>query len=163
MIVPVVLVLWWAVYSRKYIHGVADYLAAGRVAGRYVIAVGGLESSLGVITLVALVEAKYQTGYALTFWETLAAPVAIVMSLTGYCVYRFGRPRLFPSASSLNAVQPIVSRLRDGLAHAWGNVGQRHWAGDRRQFFHLLSGHPPLCVPAGDHDPDLRDCSGRIW
>ena len=89
MIVPVVLVLWWAVYSRKYIHGVADYLAAGRVAGRYVIAVGGLESSLGVITLVALVEAKYQTGYALTFWETLAAPVAIVMSLTGYCVYRF--------------------------------------------------------------------------
>jgi Na+/proline symporter len=88
-IVPVVFVLWMAVYSRKYIHGVADYLAAGRMAGRYVIAVGGLESGLGVITLVALVEAKYQTGYALTFWETLAAPVAIVMSLTGYCVYRF--------------------------------------------------------------------------
>ncbi len=88
-IVPVVFVLGMAIYSRKYVHGVADYLAAGRMAGRYVIAVGGLESSIGIVTLVALVEAKYQTGYALTFWETLAAPVTIVMALTGYCVYRF--------------------------------------------------------------------------
>jgi Na+/proline symporter len=88
-IFPVVFVLGMGIYSRKYIHGVADYLAAGRVAGRYVIAVGGLESSLGGAALVGLVEAKYQTGYALTFWETMAAPVAIVMALTGYCVYRF--------------------------------------------------------------------------
>ncbi len=34
-------------------------------------------------------EAKYQTGYALMFWEYMVAPVAIVMALTGYCVYRY--------------------------------------------------------------------------
>lgn len=87
VIVPVVLVLWVGVYSRKYIRGVVDYLAAGRVAGRYVISVGDLH--LGVLTLVALVESKYQVGFALSFWEYLVFPVGIIMGLTGYCTYRF--------------------------------------------------------------------------
>ncbi|MBC8039577.1 MAG: sodium:panthothenate symporter [Opitutaceae bacterium] len=89
VIVPVVLILWLAVHARKYVRGVVDYLAAGRVAGRYVISVGDMASHMGVITLVALVEAKYQVGYALTFWEYLVFPVGIVMGLTGYCTYRF--------------------------------------------------------------------------
>lgn len=92
-IIPVIFVLWLALYSRKYVRGVVDYLAAGRVAGRYVISVGNLEASLGVITLVALVEAKYQTGYGLLFWQSILAPVGILMALTGYCVYRFRETR----------------------------------------------------------------------
>lgn len=88
-IVPVVLILWMAVYSRKYVRGVVDYLAAGRVAGRYVMCVGSLESSLGVVAIVATVEANYQTGYALGFWNSILAPVGLIMALTGYCAYRF--------------------------------------------------------------------------
>ena len=88
-IVPVALVLWMAVYSRKYVRGVVDYLAAGRVAGRYVMCVGSLESSLGVVAIVATVEANYQTGYALGFWWNILAPVGLIMALTGYCTYRF--------------------------------------------------------------------------
>jgi Na+/proline symporter len=88
-IVPLILILWMAVYSRRYVHGVVDYLAAGRVAGRYVMCVGSLESSLGVVTIVAAVEANYQTGYALAFWSALLAPVGLFMALTGYCGYRF--------------------------------------------------------------------------
>ncbi len=92
-IVPVSIVLFLAVYSRKFIRGVVDYLAAGRVAGRYVISAGDLTAGMSVITLVALVEAKYQVGYALTFWEYLTVPVGIIMGLTGYCVYRFRETR----------------------------------------------------------------------
>lgn len=88
-VIPVTIILCVAVYSKRYIRGVVDYLAAGRVAGRYVISVGDLSSSLGVITLVALVEMKYQVGYALTFWEYMVIPVGIIMGLTGYCTYRF--------------------------------------------------------------------------
>ena len=40
MILPFLTVLGLAVYSGKFVRGVADFLAAGRVAGRYVIAVG---------------------------------------------------------------------------------------------------------------------------
>lgn len=92
-IVPVCFVLYIAVYSRRYVRGVVDFLAAGRVAGRYVITAGDLTAGLSVITLVALVESKYQVGYALTFWEYLTVPVGIIMGLTGYCVYRFRETR----------------------------------------------------------------------
>jgi SSS family solute:Na+ symporter len=92
-IVPVVAVLSLAVYSRKFVRGVVDFLAAGRVAGRYVISAGDLTAGLSVITLVALVESKYQVGYALSFWEYLVIPVGTIMSLTGFCIYRFRETR----------------------------------------------------------------------
>jgi Na+/proline symporter len=93
MILPFLTVLWLAVYSGKFVRGVADFLAAGRVAGRYVIAVGDVASGLSVITLVALVEAKYQCGYGMSFWETLMLPISTVLSLSGYCIYRYRATR----------------------------------------------------------------------
>ena len=88
-IIPLTLIIALAIYARKYIRGVVDYIAVGRVAGRYVIAVGDMEAALGVLSLVALVEVKYLTGYSLAYWELLSIPVGIIMSLTGYCTYRF--------------------------------------------------------------------------
>lgn len=89
MLVPLLMVLGMAFYSGRYVRGVADFLAAGRVAGRYVMSVGDLMSGLSVITLVALCESKYQTGYGVEFWGKLFAPVGIIFSLTGFCVYRW--------------------------------------------------------------------------
>ena len=51
VIVPVMFVLGIAIYAKKYARGVADFLAAGRVAGRYVISVGDMQAGLSVITL----------------------------------------------------------------------------------------------------------------
>ena len=93
MILPFLTVLWLAIYSGKFVRGIADFLAAGRVAGRYVIAVGDVASGLSVITLVALVEAKYQCGYGMSFWETLMLPISTVLSLSGYCIYRYRATR----------------------------------------------------------------------
>ena len=63
VIVPIILLLWMAIYSGKYARGVVDYLAAGRIAGRYVLGVGDMAAALSVITLIAGTEARYQTGY----------------------------------------------------------------------------------------------------
>lgn len=89
VIVPVVFVLGIAMYSKKYVRGVADFLAAGRVAGRYVICVGDLQAGLSVITLIALCEVEYQCGMAMGLWNKLVVPVSIFMALTGYCLYRY--------------------------------------------------------------------------
>ena len=53
VIVPIVLLIWVSVYSRKYARGVVDFLAAGRIAGRYVMSVGDITAGVSVITLVA--------------------------------------------------------------------------------------------------------------
>ncbi|WP_269523632.1 sodium:solute symporter family protein [Coraliomargarita parva] len=89
VIIPTVFILLLSRHSRKYVHGVVDYLAAGRVAGRYVISVGDLTSALGVVTLVATAEMQYQTGYGVGFWNMLMMPLGIFMGLTGYCTYRY--------------------------------------------------------------------------
>ncbi|QYY34382.1 hypothetical protein [Ruficoccus sp. ZRK36] len=89
VIIPTLAILWLSFHSRKYVHGVVDFLAAGRVAGRYVISVGDMTNAMSIMYLVGLVEMKYQTGYALAFWQFMIIPVSIFMGLTGYCIYRF--------------------------------------------------------------------------
>jgi len=64
VILPVLGVLFAAFYSKRYVKDVADYLACGRVAGRYVISVGDMAAGLSVISLVAACEANYQVGIA---------------------------------------------------------------------------------------------------
>ncbi len=89
MVIPLVIIVAMAIYSGKYVRGVTDFLAAGRVAGRYVISVGNVASGLSVVTLVAMVEARYQTGSSVYFWNKLTAPLTVILALTGYCVYRW--------------------------------------------------------------------------
>ena len=90
---PFLGVAYLALYSRRYIRGVADYLAAGRVAGRYVICVGDMTANLSVIMLIALIEERYNTGFARVFWSGIAAPVGMAIALSGYCIYRFRETR----------------------------------------------------------------------
>lgn len=89
VIVPLLILAIMAIYSKKYTRSIVDYLASGRVAGRYVISVGDLTSALSVIAIVANVEQHYQTGYAVSFWFSITGPVMMILSLTGFFVYRW--------------------------------------------------------------------------
>ena len=40
LVLPVCLVMGMGFYTRRYVRGVADFLSAGRLCGRYVICVG---------------------------------------------------------------------------------------------------------------------------
>jgi Na+/proline symporter len=93
VIIPIGFVLWISVHTRKYITGVADYLAAGRICGRYVITVGDLSAGIGSVVLLGMIEARYQTGFALGFWEVTSGAVATVLSLTGFILYRWRETR----------------------------------------------------------------------
>ena len=87
--IPILLVVWAALKSQKYVKGVADFLSAGRVAGRYVVSVASGEAGLGLISVVAILEMYYKSGFAISFWSSLTAPVGLVLGLVGFCTYRF--------------------------------------------------------------------------
>lgn len=89
IIIPVIFVYFMGVYSRRYLKDVTSYLSAGRVCGRYVISVGDIASALSIIGLLAYVEMHYKTGFALSFWYAVMTPLSILLSLYGYCMYRF--------------------------------------------------------------------------
>ena len=93
VVIPMCILLGVAFYSRKYARDVVDYLAAGRIAGRYVLAVGDMAGGLSVITLVAGCEICYQTGFSVGFWNAVLTPVWLFIALTGYCVYRWRETR----------------------------------------------------------------------
>ena len=93
VVVALAIVLAIGMRTQRYMRGVADFLTAGRVAGRYVISVAGGEAAMGLISLVAMYESYYQSGFAYGFWGAVAAPVGMVLSLTGYCTYRFRETR----------------------------------------------------------------------
>ena len=50
VLLPVAFVMYMAVHSRSYVRSVADYLAAGRICGRYVISVADVANALVAIT-----------------------------------------------------------------------------------------------------------------
>ena len=89
VIIPLIVVITIALKSQKYVKGVADFLTAGRVAGRYVVAVAGGEAGLGLISVVAMVEMYYNCGFAVSFWGKMTGPLGLLFALTGYCTYRF--------------------------------------------------------------------------
>jgi len=90
---PMVLVFYVARRAQKFVKGVSDFLAAGRVAGRYVLAVASGEAGMGLISVVAMFEAYYNSGFAYSFWNQLYVPVGMLMVLTGYCIYRYRETR----------------------------------------------------------------------
>lgn len=129
VIVPVAALLGLAWYAKRYARGVVDYLAAGRVAGRYVISVGDMTAGLSVITLVAGVEQNYQTGYGISFWNLILAPVGIVLALTGFCTYRWRQTRCLSKgqfielrygSKSFRIITAIISTLAEAITNAIG-------------------------------------------
>ena len=93
LVLPVCFVMWMGFRTRRYVRGVADFLSAGRLCGRYVICVGDVANALSIIGLVTFVEVHYKTGFSVGFWGRVLTPLAIVLSLTGFCDYRFRETR----------------------------------------------------------------------
>ncbi|MBR7105088.1 MAG: sodium:panthothenate symporter [Lentisphaeria bacterium] len=86
--VPLLFIFGIGFYICKNIKGVSDFLAAGRLCGRYMLSVGDVACGLAVVTLIANIEVHYKTGYALNFWSAVMWPLTMLLSLTGYCTYR---------------------------------------------------------------------------
>ena len=88
VVLPLLGVIYMALHARRYIRSVPDFLAGGRVCGRYLLAVGDMAAGLSVMTLVAFVEMHYKAGFSYGFWSGVIAPIGLIISLTGFCTYR---------------------------------------------------------------------------
>ncbi|NMA41965.1 MAG: sodium:panthothenate symporter [Oligosphaeraceae bacterium] len=129
LIVPLLAIVGAAFYTQRYIHDAVDFLAAGRIAGRYAISVADLASGLSIITLVALSEQNYQCGFGVAFWNSIGIPVGIAMSLTGYCNYRWRQTRCLSRGQFIElrygskffrVVTAVISTTAESVTNAIG-------------------------------------------
>ncbi|MEK7667443.1 MAG: sodium:solute symporter [Gemmatimonadota bacterium] len=88
-----VFVVGTALVSRPLVRSVADFLAAGRTAGRYVLSVSQGAAAVGAITIVGTLEMNYIAGFQQTWWAFTTAVVVLVIAVTGWVAYRFRETR----------------------------------------------------------------------
>lgn len=99
VIVAVVLLRAISASTRKYMRGVADFLAANRSAKRYLLTIADQMGGIGVVTFVADFEAFFRAG-ATPFWWAVAntASLGFLIPLSGWIYYRFRESRALTMA-----------------------------------------------------------------
>ena len=93
IIFPLLALVCVAQYTRRYLKSVADFLSGGRMAGRYLLAVAKGEQGVGAVVFVASFEMIYHSGFTLTWWAWISVPVALIVAISGWVVYRFRETR----------------------------------------------------------------------
>jgi len=84
--------------SKNLMRSVADFLAAGRTAGRYLVSVGQWIAGLGAITIIANFEMNYVAGFTMSWWGLSMAIVVLILTVSGWVVYRFRQTRALTMA-----------------------------------------------------------------
>lgn len=152
--VPLLVVTAIALAMRPYMRSVADFLAANRCAGRYVICTSTGIMGGAVMTIVVAMESFYKTGFSINMWQAFSGIILFMFMLLGVMTYRFRETRCLTFhqffevrySKSMRVFASCVSSISGlitfGLTPA---VGAR--------FFVYFCGMPPelhvgqLCIP----------------
>ena len=102
-------------YTWRFTRSVADFLAARRVAGRYLLTVS---DNVGAIAIIALWEMVYADGLPTQWWTLMTLPVGLLLALTGFIIYRFRQTRALTLAQFFEMRYSRNFRIFAGLL-AW--------------------------------------------
>lgn len=103
---------------RRYTRSVADFLAANRCAGRYLIALSSSTLTLGAFTFIGFFEAYYKAGFPAAWWQLLMTVQYAIISISGWVAYRFRQTRAMTLAQFLELRYSRKLRIFAGMV-AW--------------------------------------------
>ena len=87
-------ITYTAITTKKHTKSVADFLAANRCAGRYMLGTAEGMAATGAITIIVVFEMFSRTGFTQHFWNKVMVPLGIVVTLTGFVIYRYRATRV---------------------------------------------------------------------
>jgi len=114
----VVILVGIAIITRGYTKNVADFLAANRLGGRYLLTLGEGMAALGAITIVANFEKFYQSGFAAMWWGGMLGPLGLFIAMTGWVIYRYRETRAMTMAQFFEIRYSRKFRIFAGIL-AW--------------------------------------------
>lgn len=111
---------YMAIKSSRYNKSVADFLAANRCAGRYLLGVAEGTAVMGAVSVIIGFEIFYASGFAPNFWGELSGPIGLFVILSGWVIYRFRRTRALTMAQFFEMRYSRKFRIFAGIL-AWGS------------------------------------------
>ncbi len=131
-------------FTKKYMRSVSDFLAAGRTAGRYIISMSQGMAMLGAITIIGMLEMNYIAGFTLRWWEFTNAVVIMLITVSGWVVYRFRETRALTMAQFFEIRYSRKFRVFAGLlAFVSGIINFGIFPAVGARFFIYFCGIPP--------------------
>jgi len=103
---------------RRYTHSVADFLAANRCAGRYLITISASTAGMGALSFIGFFEAYYQAGFSAVWWQLIMTVQVAIVSISGWVIYRYRQTRVMTLAQFLEVRYSRKLRIFAGLV-AW--------------------------------------------
>ena len=87
------IILSGVLISKRFMKSVADFMTAGRTAGRYLVSVTGGVAALGAITVIAQFEFYFQSGFCMNWWRIIEHLFLIIIAVSGWVIYRYRETR----------------------------------------------------------------------
>jgi SSS family solute:Na+ symporter len=140
--------------TKRHMKGVADYLAARRAAGRYLLTISAGIAAVGAISVVAYLEMGYEAGFAQWWWGLITSLIMVIIKITGWVTYRFRRTRCLTLAEFFERRYSRRFRIFGGtVAFAAGLINFGIFPSVGARFFIYFLGLPeawhlgPVTVP----------------
>ena len=150
------ILLVFAVRTRRYSRSVSGFLAANRCAGRYLVCVAYNMAQVGIITLVWYFQQYYDSGFTSVWWGLVENPLMIVIALTGWVIYRFRETRALTLAQFIEIRYSRRLRVFCGMvAFVAGVLNYAIFPAVSARFFMWMCGFPESFGVAGMTVPTM--------
>jgi solute:Na+ symporter, SSS family len=106
------------VMTNRVSHSVSDFLAANRCGRRYLLTMAEGMGTLGAVSIVAYFESFYESGFSPIWWGLMLMPVNIIISLSGWVIYRYRETRAMTMAELFEMRYSKRFRVFGGIV-AW--------------------------------------------
>jgi len=144
VVVLLVLLTAFSLWTARFMRGVADFLSANRSGGRYMLANASGMAGICAVSVVALFEMYYKAGFTAVWWSFMSIPVSVIIVLTGWVYYRFRETRCLTLAQFFEERYSRSFRVYAGII-TWlsGIVNFGIFPAVSGRFFVYYCGLPP--------------------
>src|SRR5688500_1425255 len=111
----VVLLALVALRTLKHTRSFADFMAANRCAGRYLVATAQGEASYGAANVIAQFELFFLAGFTYAWWLTFNNIVWLFILLSGFIIYRYRESRVLTLAQFFEVRYSKAFRIFTGI------------------------------------------------
>ena len=126
---------------------VADFLSAGRTAGRYLLSISGGIAGLGAISTVSYLEMGYEAGFSLSWWGLSQGIIILFLTMSGWVIYRFRSTRCLTLSQFFEIRYSRKFRIFTGIvAFTAGIINFGIFPAVGAQFFMQYCGFPENVV-----------------